>query len=73
MLVKVRFDQYSNDHNFFRKNQNNGKHTHIVFLCHILTIQVDKQGLDTFIRKIHASNVTFQTLSIRRQGFRVRV
>src|SRR5215213_6530645 len=29
-----------------QKNQKNGKPNHIVFLCHIVSIQVDKQGLD---------------------------
>jgi hypothetical protein len=35
-LVKVRFDQYSNEHKKFKKNQKNEKPVHIVFLCHIL-------------------------------------
>jgi hypothetical protein len=30
----------------FQKNQKNEKPNHIVFLCHIVSIQVDKQGLD---------------------------
>ena len=29
-----------------QKNQKNGKPNHIVFLCHIVSIQVDKQGLN---------------------------
>ena len=29
-----------------QKNQKNEKQKHIVFLCHIVSIQVDKQGLD---------------------------
>jgi hypothetical protein len=29
-----------------QKNQKNEKPNHIVFLCHIVSIQVDKQGLD---------------------------
>ena len=32
----------------FKKNQKNEKQKHIVFLCHIVSIQVDKQGLDIF-------------------------
>ena len=31
-----------------QKNQKNEKPKHIVFLCHIVSIQVDKQGLDIF-------------------------
>ena len=30
------------------KIQKNEKPKHIVFLCHIVSIQVDKQGLDIF-------------------------
>ena len=29
-----------------QKNQNNQKPKHIAFLCHIMSIQVDKHGLD---------------------------
>jgi hypothetical protein len=36
---------------------------HIVFLCHMLTIQDDKQGVHTFKQKIHLSNVISPTLS----------
>ena len=38
------FDQYSNGH----KINKNKKPKHIVFLCHIVSIKVDKQGLDIF-------------------------
>ena len=31
-----------------QKNQKNEKQKQIVFLCHIISIQVDKQGLDIF-------------------------
>ena len=31
-----------------QKNQKNEKQKQIVFLCHIVSIQVDKQGLDIF-------------------------
>ena len=31
-----------------KKNQKNEKPKHIAFLCHIVRIQVDKQGLDIF-------------------------
>ena len=31
-----------------RKNQKNEKPKHIFFLCHIVSIKVDKQGLDIF-------------------------
>ena len=37
----------SNGHNI-QKNQKNEKPKHIAFLCHIVRIQVDKQGLDIF-------------------------
>jgi hypothetical protein len=57
MLVKVRFDQYSNEHKKIQKNQKNEKPAHIVFLCHILMIQDDKQGVHTFKQKIHLSIV----------------
>ena len=42
------FDQDSNGHKKSKKNQKNKKPKHIVFLCHIVSIQVDKQGLDIF-------------------------
>ena len=42
------FDQDSNGHKNSKKNQKNEKPKHIVFLCHIVSIQVDKQGLDIF-------------------------
>ena len=57
MLVKLRFDQNSNEHKKFKKNRKNEKPPHIVLLCHILTIQVDKQGLHGFRRDIHVSQV----------------
>ena len=41
------FDKDSNGHKI-QKNQKNEKPKHIVFLCHILSIQVHKQGLDIF-------------------------
>jgi hypothetical protein len=31
-----------------KKNQQKGKPKQIVFLCHIVSIKVDKQGLDIF-------------------------
>ena len=42
------FDQDSNGHKNSEENQKNEKPKHIVFLCHIVSIQVDKQGLDIF-------------------------
>jgi hypothetical protein len=64
MLVKLKFDQYSNEHKKFKKIQKkNEKPMHIVFLCHMLTIQDDKQSVHTFKKKIHLSNVISQTLS----------
>ena len=53
MLVKVGFDQNSNENKKFKKSKINGKPPHIILLCHILTIQVDKHGLHTFKRDIH--------------------
>ena len=38
----------SNGHKILKKNQKNEKQKHIVFLCHIVSIQVDKQGLHIF-------------------------
>ena len=40
------FDQDSNGHKNLKKNQKNEKPKHIVFLCHIVSSKVDKQGLD---------------------------
>ncbi len=42
------FDQDSNGHKNSEENQKNEKPKHIVFLCPIVSIQVDKQGLDIF-------------------------
>ena len=45
-LWNLGFDQATNGHKI-KKNQKNEKQKHIVFiLCHIVSIQVDKQGLD---------------------------
>ena len=41
------FDQDSNGQKI-KKNQKNEKPKHIVFLCHIVSIKGDKQGLDIF-------------------------
>ncbi len=40
------FDQDSNGHKNSKKIQKKEKQKHAVFLCHIVSIQVDKQGLD---------------------------
>jgi hypothetical protein len=47
ILVKpyLGFDQDSNGHKISKKNE---KPKHIAFLCHIVSTQVDKQGLDIF-------------------------
>jgi hypothetical protein len=42
------FYQDSNVHQNSKKNQKNEKTKHVVFLCHIVSIKVDKQGLDIF-------------------------
>ena len=42
------FNQDSNGHKKFEKNQENEKPKHIVFLYDIVSIQVEKQGLDIF-------------------------
>jgi hypothetical protein len=43
------FDQDSNGHKHSKKSKNQKpKLAHIVFLCHIVRIEVDKQGLDIF-------------------------
>ena len=44
----LEFDQDSNGHKNSEENQKNEKPKHIGFLCHIVSIQVDKQGLDIF-------------------------
>ena len=53
MLVKLRFDQISNERKKFKKNQKNGKPAHTVYLCHIPSIQVEKHGIHLFKRKMH--------------------
>ena len=52
MLVKLRFDQNSNEHKKFKQNQKNEKPPHIVLLCHILTIQVHLGDLDKVVKKL---------------------
>ena len=42
------FDQDSNGHKNSEKNRKNEKPKHIALLCHILSIQIDKHGLDIF-------------------------
>jgi hypothetical protein len=49
----LRFDQKIQTGIKFKKNQKNEKQKHIVFLCHIVSIQVDKQGLDIFKPENH--------------------
>ena len=51
-----------------KKKSKKEKPAHIVFLCHILTITVDKHGINTFCRKIHVSNVISRTLSYEVKG-----
>ena len=46
------------------ENKKNGKLAHRVFLCDILTTEVDKQGLHTFKRKNHASNVVSSNIEL---------
>ena len=48
------FDQDSNGQKI-KKNQKNEKPKHIVFLCHIVSIKVDKQGLDISNHTNHVS------------------
>ena len=60
MLVKLRFDQYQNKHKKFKNYQKIEKPAHIVLISRILTTQVDKQGIDTFERKMHVSGVLSQ-------------
>ena len=59
---KLGFNQNSNEHNKFKKNE---KHAHIVYICHILMITVHKQVTITLELKIHVSNVISQTLSYK--------
>ena len=42
------FDQDSNGHKNSKKSQKIEKPKHIAFICHIVSIQIDKQGLDIF-------------------------
>src|SRR5215204_5472710 len=42
------FDQDSNGHKHSEKIKKSKTKAHIVFLCHIVRIEVDKQGLDIF-------------------------
>ena len=74
MLVKVRFDRFQNKHKKFKKHQKNGKPVHMVLVYHILTTQVDKQGIDTFKRNIHVCSVisqisNYELSSAKRSGF----
>ena len=46
-LSNLGFDQDSNGQKI-KKNHKNEKQKYIAFLCHIVSIQVDKQGLDIF-------------------------
>ena len=51
----------------------NGKHVHMVLVCHILTTQVDKQGIDTFKRNVHVCSVisqisNYELSSVKRSG-----
>jgi hypothetical protein len=62
MLVKVRFDQYSNEQKNFKINQKNEKPVHIVFLCHILTTEAIKHDLHRFKQKNHVCSVISRTL-----------
>ena len=74
MLVKLRFDRFQNKHRKFKKHQKNGKPVHMVLLCHILTTQFDKQGIDTFKQNIHICRVisqisNYELSSVKRSGF----
>ena len=60
MLVKLRFDRFQNMHRKFKKHQKNGKPVHMVLVCHILTTQVDEQGIDTIKRNIRVCGVISQ-------------
>ena len=51
-----------------KKNRKNGKPSHIVFLCHILPILVDKHGLHAVQPKNHVSNVISQILGYKFEG-----
>ena len=53
MSVNVKLTEIWNELQIFTKNQKMENPAHIVVLCHILTIQVDKQGLRTFRREMH--------------------
>ena len=48
------FDRDSNGRKI-QKKQKNEKPKHIVFLCHIVSIKVDKQGLDISNHTNHVS------------------
>ena len=47
-MSNLGYGQDSNGHKKSGKNQKNDKPKHIAFLCHIVSIKVDKQGLDIF-------------------------
>jgi hypothetical protein len=42
IMKNLGFDQDSNGHKILKRNQKNEKPKHMVFLCHIVSIQVDK-------------------------------
>ena len=60
MLVKLRFDRFQNKHRKFKKHQKNGKPVLMVLVCHVLTTQVDKQGIDRIKRNIRVCSVISQ-------------
>ena len=58
-----------------QKNQKNQKPKHIAFLCHIMSIQVDKHGLDIFKLENHVSTpspnakLCLMKSNMKRSGF----
>ena len=64
------FDQVWNEHEKFKKNWKNKKPARMAFLCHILTIAVDKHGINTLSQKNHACDVISQKSVVWSRGWR---
>ena len=70
MLVKLRFDRIWNNHNKLKNYRKIEKPMYIVFICHILTTQVEKHGLHTF--KIRKTCISCDIAKLKRWGLSLR-
>ena len=70
LLVNIAFDPNSNIHRIFKKHQKNANPPHIVSLCHIVTISVDKESTSIFKQKNLVHGGDFSLLPYEVQGWR---